>query len=319
MWTALRSDTNSNILSTPTILTLDNEEAEITVGQEVPFVTGRFNNGLNNSTQTDGSGNVTSTNIGSNFQNIERRDVGITLRITPQISDGDTIQLDVFQEISSVVTDMIAGQADLITNRNSIEAVVQVDDGQVIALGGLIQDDVNDTEVRVPFLGRIPIIGNLFKRTEKEARKRNLMIFLKPHIIRSADELADYSKTKYEEIQVDSEISKYNSDDFLIKGAEPPVLDDYDNIVEAGPLVSKQRRDLLKEYPKEGRDKPKTILNRILPKRKKKFNSRSDEQDLDSRVEAELNDQNNRVEWPSENEPQGAATKHHRVNRTRYG
>ena len=251
--TALRSDVNSNILSTPTILTLDNEEAEIVVGQEVPFVTGRLNNGLNSNTQFDGQGNAISTNVGSNFVNIERRDVGITLRITPQISDGDTIQLDVFQEISSVSTSAVAGQADLITNRNSIEAVVQVDDGQVVALGGLIQDDVNDTESRVPFLGRLPIIGNLFKRTVKSAVKRNLMIFLKPRIIRSASELAKYSQEKYDEVQIDSQISRKNSDNFLIQGAEPPVLDDYEAVLKDGSLVSQQRRQKLDEKLKENR------------------------------------------------------------------
>lgn len=301
---ALRSDTNSNILSTPTILTLDNEEAEIVVGQEVPFVTGRFNNGLNNSTQTDASGNPVATNVGSNFQTIERRDVGITLRITPQISDGDTIQLDVFQEISSVSNTSVAGQADLITNRNSIEAVVQVDDGQVVALGGLIQDNVNDTEIRVPFLGRLPIIGNLFKSTEKTSVKRNLMIFLKPRIIRSADELAKYSKEKYQEIQLEGNISRNNilKNDLLNKGAEPPVLDDYENVVEGGSLVSKHRREYLEENPDGQPKKKQYLIDRILPK-KKKFKSGGElDDDLDSRVEEELKNKDNRVEWKSESQ-----------------
>jgi len=305
---ALRSDANSNILSTPTILTLDNEEAEIVVGQEVPFVTGQFNSGLNNSTQTDAAGNQISTNIGSNFQTIERRDVGITLRITPQISEGNTIQLDVFQEISSVSNTSVAGQADLITNRNSIEAVVQVDDGQVVALGGLIQDDVNDTEVRVPFLGRIPILGQLFRSTEKASVKRNLMIFLKPRIIRSADELARFSKEKYQEIQLEGNISRSNilKNDLLNKGAEPPVLDDYEEVVKGGSLVSKVRRDSLKESSDGKPKKKKYLIDRILPK-KKKFESGGDledesDADLDTRVEEELKNTDNRVEWNTENE-----------------
>lgn len=300
---ALRSDTNSNILSTPTILTLDNEEAEIVVGQEVPFVTGQFGGGLANSTETDGDGNVISNNVGNSFQTIERRDVGITLRITPQINDGDTIQLDVFQEISSVSNTSVAGQADLITNRNSIEAVVQVDDGQVVVLGGLIQDNVNDTEVRVPFLGRLPIIGNLFKSTEKASVKSNLMIFLKPRIIRSASQLAEYSKEKYQEIQLEGNISRNNilKNDLLNKGAEPPVLDDYDEVVKEGSLVSKSRRDNLKANPDGQPKKKQYLINRILPK-KKKFKSGGElGDDLDARVEEELKNTDNRVEWNPEN------------------
>lgn len=240
---ALRSDTNSNILSTPTILTLDNEEAEIIVGQEVPFVTGRFNNGLNNSTQQDNQGNVT-TSVGNSFQTIERKDVGIKLKIKPQISDGDTIQLEVFQEISNVANTAVAGQADLITNRRSIEAVVQVDDGQVIVLGGLIQDDVVDTVNRVPILGAIPILGALFRSKSKTAVKRNLMVFLKPRIVRDARELSSYSKVKYDEVRRDAEISRIRSSDFLIPDADPPVLDEYENVTDDGVLRSERRRDL---------------------------------------------------------------------------
>lgn len=240
---ALRSDTNSNILSTPTILTLDNEEAEIIVGQEVPFVTGRFNNGLNNSTQQDGDGNVT-TSVGNSFQTIERKDVGIKLKIKPQISDGDTIQLEVFQEISNVANTAVAGQADLITNRRSIEATVQVDDGQVIVLGGLIQDDVVDSVNRVPVLGRIPILGALFRSKSKTAVKRNLMVFLKPRIVRDAQDLASYSKVKYDEVRRDAEISRIRSSDFLIPDAEPPVLDEYKNVTDDGKLRSERRREL---------------------------------------------------------------------------
>ncbi len=255
---ALRADTNSNILSTPTILTLDNEEAEIVVGQEVPFVTGRFNNGLNNSTTQDGDGNVT-TSVGNSFQTIERKDVGIKLKIKPQISDGDTIQLEVFQEISNVANTAVAGQADLITNRRSIEATVQVDDGQVIVLGGLIQDDVVDTVNRVPILGQIPVLGALFRSKSKTAVKRNLMVFLKPRIVRNADQLAAYSKVKYDEVRRDSEISRERSSTFLIPEAEPPVLDDYSNVIEEGQVRSERRR-WLDENP----DSKRTVIEQLL-------------------------------------------------------
>jgi general secretion pathway protein D len=243
---ALRADTNSNILSTPTILTLDNEEAEIIVGQEVPFVTGRFNNGQNNSTTTNADGSINNS-IGSSFQSIERKDVGIKLKIKPQISDGNTIQLEVFQEISSVAQTAVAGQADLITNRRSIQATVQVDDGQVIVLGGLIQDDVVDTVNRVPILGRIPIIGALFRSSSKTAVKRNLMIFLKPRIIRNAEDLAKFSKIKYDEVRRDSKISRTQSSKFLIEDSAPPVLEEYEKVTGDGVVTSERRRKLSDE------------------------------------------------------------------------
>ena len=261
---ALRADSNSNILSTPTILTLDNESAEIVVGQEVPFVTGRFNNGFNNSTSQDAQGNITTT-AGQSFQTIERKDVGIKLKIKPQISEGDTIQLEVLQEISSVANTTVQGQADLITNRRSIEAVVQVDDGQVVALGGLIQDDVVDTETRVPILGRIPVLGVLFRSNSKTAVKRNLMVFLKPRIIRNADDLAKFSKQKYDEVRRDEQLSRGNSSEFLILDAEPPVLDEYENVIDDGSLGSERQREMAEDAA-AGR-KPKTGLRRVINNR----------------------------------------------------
>lgn len=248
---ALRADTNSNILSTPTILTLDNEEAEIIVGQEVPFVTGRFNNGQGNSTTTNSDGSQNNS-VGSSFQSIERKDVGIKLKIKPQISDGNTIQLEVMQEISSVAQTAVAGQADLITNRRSIQATVQVDDGQVIVLGGLIQDDVVDTVNRVPILGKLPIIGALFRSSSKTAVKRNLMVFLKPRIIRNADDLAKFSKIKYDEVRRDSEISRQQSSKFLIEDSEPPVLEKYEKVIGDG-VVTSERRNELSEEGKNGK------------------------------------------------------------------
>ena len=260
---ALRADTNSNILSTPTILTLDNEEAEIVVGQEVPFVTGRFNNGINNiNNGTNQNGNA--INTGTGFQTIERKDVGIKLKIKPQISDGNTIQLEVLQEISSVAETAIDGQADLITNRRSIEATVQVDDGQVIVLGGLIQDDIVDTVNWVPILGKIPILGALFRSKSKTAVKRNLMVFLKPRIIRSADELAKFSKTKYDEVRRDSKIFKRDSSNLLIPNSNPPVLDEYDNVINEGDFVTEERRQQ-KEGTEDGNPKP-TLLKKMVDK-----------------------------------------------------
>ena len=249
---AIRADTNSNILSTPTILTLDNEEAEIIVGQEVPFITGSFNNGINNSTTTDADGNNISNSFGNSFQTIERRDVGIMLRITPQISEGDTIQLEIFQEISSVEETAVQGQADLITNRRSLEAVVQADDGQVVVLGGLIEESVTEVVSYVPFLGKLPVVGALFRNKSEDSVKRNLMVFLKPRIIRTADDLSKYSKVRYDEIRRDGQLSRLESSEFLIKGFEPPVLDVYENVIDDGVLQSEHRRELIEKYRLEG-------------------------------------------------------------------
>ncbi|GAA6138738.1 GspD family T2SS secretin variant XcpQ [Arenicella sp. 4NH20-0111] len=248
---ALRSDTNSNVLSTPTILTLDNEEAEIIVGQEVPFVTGVFNNGLNNNGTDGGTG--TGSAVGSGFQTIERKDVGIKLKIKPQINEGDTIQLEVFQETSSVANTVVQGQADLITNRRSIEAVVQVDDGQVVALGGLITDDVTDTEEWVPFLGKIPVIGYLFRSKSKNAVKRNLMVFLKPRIVRTPSDLAKYSKSKYNEVRRDGILYANKTDDALVlPSVEAPVLVTYEESLNEGLIGTESRkRGSLKGDPKK--------------------------------------------------------------------
>lgn len=314
---AIRADSNSNILSTPTILTLDNEEAEIIVGQEVPFITGTFNNGFNNTTtNTDADGNQVTNNIGSGFQTIERRDVGIQLRIKPQISEGDTIQLEIFQEISSVAPTAVQGQADLITNRRSIEAVVQADDGQVIVLGGLIQDDVSDTVSYVPFLGKIPLIGALFRNKSKDAVKRNLMVFLKPRIVRSPEDIAEYSKVKYDEVRRDGQLSRLESSQYLIEDSDPPVLDEYENVINDGLLTSERRRELAEKY-KDG--VPETKLENFLQRFDRQDTNENDfrpsEQELQERSgrtiidltngapAASVSDTENRIEWQDSTAP----------------
>ena len=239
---ALREDTNSNILSTPTILTLDNESAEIVVGQEVPFVTGSFttNTGTTTTTTNTTTPNTSTTSgITNPFQTIERKDVGIKLSITPQINDGDTIQLEVAQEISSVSRTTVAGAADLITDQRSIEAVVQVDDGQVVVLGGLIRDDIVDTFEWVPILGKIPVVGTLFRRKSKTAVKRNLMVFLKPRIIRSPEELTKFSRERYQQMRDVEMRTKPHRDEILpdlIPEADTPVLEEYDEVTGEGSL-----------------------------------------------------------------------------------
>ena len=245
---AIRSDTNSNILSTPTILTLDNEEAEIIVGQEVPFVTGSF------TSATDGGD-------GNAFQTIERQDVGTQLKIRPQINEGDTIRLEVEQEISSVVATELNDEADLITNTSSIAAIVQVDHGQVIVLGGLTSDTVSDTITGVPVLSRIPLLGALFRSKTKEVDRQNLMVFLKPYIIRTPEELAYYSRIRYDQTRQAEKNSLKGSSKFLIPGAKPALLDEYDNVTGDGTfgtertrkLDEKFKQDELKRIEKEAR------------------------------------------------------------------
>jgi general secretion pathway protein D len=166
---ALESDANANILSTPNLLTMDNEEAKIVVGQNVPFITGQY-------AQTG------STTTPSPFQTIERRDVGLTLRVRPQVSEGGSVKMQIYQEISSLRPTTTA--ADVITDKRSIDSTVLVDDGRIIVLGGLIQDSIQVSIDKVPVLGDIPLIGHLFRSEKRNRMKTNLMVFLRPHVLR---------------------------------------------------------------------------------------------------------------------------------------
>jgi general secretion pathway protein D len=172
---ALESDANANILSVPNIITLDNEEGKIVVGQNVPFITGQFTS----------TGSGSSNGTVNPFQTIERRDVGLTLRVKPTVSDSGTVKMAIFQEVSSVQD--TTNNSGIITNKRSIESIVQVDDGQVIVLGGLVQDSVRDTVEKVPGLGNVPVLGNLFRYDNRKRSKTNLMVFLRPYIVRDAE------------------------------------------------------------------------------------------------------------------------------------
>jgi general secretion pathway protein D len=185
---ALESNQKNNILSTPNILTLDNEEAKIVVGQNVPFLTGSYT--LSNNASTNP------------FQTIERRDIGLTLKITPQVAEGGTVKLKVFQEVSSVVpTNSNVRSADLITNKRSIESTVLVDDGQIVVIGGLIQDDTKNSNDKVPLLGDIPFLGNLFKYQTKNRDKTNLMVFLRPVVLRDGKAANQLTGERYDYIR----------------------------------------------------------------------------------------------------------------------
>ena len=180
----LKGDGTTNILSTPTLVTLDNEEAEIVVGQTVPFVTGSFSSTGSSSSPTNP------------FQTIQRENVGITLKVKPQINEGDAVQLEIEQTIDSLSSSATSA-VDLITNTRLIKTNVIVDDGQMIVLGGLINDDVRESVQKVPFLGDIPLIGWLFSHKSSSKLKQNLMMFLQPTIIRDAAMSASLTNSKY--------------------------------------------------------------------------------------------------------------------------
>ena len=182
---ALESDANANILSTPTLLTLDNEEAAIVIGQNVPFVTGQY--ALSGAATTP-----------TPFQTVERRDVGLTLRIKPQISEGGTVRLQIYQEVSSVQDK--TNPAGVITNKRAVGSTVLVDDGQIVVIGGLIQDTVNDGVQKVPVLGDIPLLGALFRYKTRSHNKTNLMIFLRPTLVRDSRRADAFTGERYDYI-----------------------------------------------------------------------------------------------------------------------
>jgi general secretion pathway protein D len=183
---ALSTNSDSDLLSTPSILTLDNEEASIVVGQNVPFRTGSF------TTNQSGANNP--------FTTIQRQDVGITLKVIPHIHDGDAVRLEVEQEVSSVVDAGSIGDggfSDIVTNKRTIQTVILADDTQTIVLGGLIQDDLQDSVRKVPLLSAIPLAGKLFQSTSRQRVKRNLLVFLRPTILRDQTDIADVTNRKY--------------------------------------------------------------------------------------------------------------------------
>jgi general secretion pathway protein D len=182
---ALETQDGANILSIPNLVTLDNEEARIIVGQNVPFITGQY------TTTASGSSNP--------FQTIERRDVGLALRVKPQVSEGGTIKLQIYQETSAVQDSTNA--AGIITSKRSIESNVLVDDGQIVVLGGLLEDRLTDTNEKVPGLGDVPVLGNLFKYQTRKRTKTNLMVFLRPIVLRSAEQSVNITADRYDFIR----------------------------------------------------------------------------------------------------------------------
>ncbi|MGK0230371.1 MAG: general secretion pathway protein D, partial [Gammaproteobacteria bacterium] len=201
---AIASDSDNNILSTPTLVTMDNQEAEIVVGQNVPFVTGQQLSSSNNNP----------------FQTIERQDIGISLKVKPQINEGDNIKMEIEQEVSDVSTTAVTGATDITTNKRSIKTTVLVEDGQTLVLGGLIDDQINDTREKVPFLGDIPLLGSLFRYRTTRKNKRNLMVFLHPTILRDPKTADYYSRSKYDDLRA-AQLGLFDQDEDLNKRIRP--------------------------------------------------------------------------------------------------
>ncbi len=237
---AVSRDTNSNILATPSITTLDNEEAYFIVGQEVPIITG----------------STTGNNNANPFQTVERQDVGITLRVTPQVNEGDAVQLIIEQVVSTV-----AGSTgvDISINKREIKTTVMADNGATVVLGGLIDDDVQESVQKVPLLGDIPLLGHLFRSTSNTTRKRNLMVFLRPTIVRDGELMNDISQEKYnfiraEQIRKQEQGLSLMSDEKLPllprwndELALPPSFNEYQKTID----IKKQNKALERQKPQE--------------------------------------------------------------------
>jgi general secretion pathway protein D len=208
---AIRSDATSNILSTPRIITMNNEEAEVKVTQEIPLITGQYT-----SSQSQVNGTT------SPFETIQREEVGTILKVTPHISEGNTIQLKIEQEDSSPGA-KLTDSADISTNKQSIKTTILIEDGGIIVLGGLMQDTVTESEDRVPVLGAIPLLGNLFKSRSGSRQKSNLLVFLRPRILRDQAATEEVSTKRYEDIR-DEERNLHKGKITLLPGERQPSL-----------------------------------------------------------------------------------------------
>jgi general secretion pathway protein D len=204
---ALENNTKANILSMPNLITLDNEEARIIVGQNVPFITGQFT--------TPASGGGAGVNP---FQTIERRDIGLSLRVRPQISEGGTVKMAIYQETSNIQESTSSG---LITSKRSIDTNVLVDNGQIIVLGGLIEDTLSDSVEKVPVLGDLPLLGYLFRYQTKKRGKTNLMVFLRPTVIRSNNDSVAVAGDRYDYMQAAQGAMQSDKNIFLPQSQEP--------------------------------------------------------------------------------------------------
>lgn len=224
---AIKGDADSNILATPTLVTLDNEEAEIVVGQNVPFVTGSYTG--------------TSSTPSNPFQTIKREDVGLSLKIKPQINEGDSIRLEITQEVSSV--NLSAESAtDVITNKRSLKTTVMIDDGQLLALGGLLDETMSDSDRKVPGLGDIPLLGWLFSYKKSTKVKRDLTMFLHPRIIRDGKQGRAIASRKYNLLRAKQLES--NEKQLGLIGGDAPVVPEMEDFLMLPPPFEGDTQDI---------------------------------------------------------------------------
>ena len=215
---ALLSDSDTNVLSTPSIVTMDNEEAEIQVGQEVPFLTGQFTN----TGASQGSVNP--------FQTIERKDVGLTLTVTPQINEGDAVVMSIALETSNLSRSGAGGAVDLITNQRKITQRVLIEDGEILVLGGLVSDNLTQSEQKVPILGSIPILGALFRSQSADTEKRTLMVFLRPVILRDGTQTMIETNAKYQQMLDAQQGAAGRGSQFLNRNVPRPNIPSFEEL-----------------------------------------------------------------------------------------
>ena len=220
---ALETQGNANILSTPSLLTLDNEEAFITVGQQVPFVTGSYTStGVANGAQNP-------------FQTIERQSVGVTLTVTPQVNEGDSVVLDIVQEVSSISAQILVA-SDVITNERKIETKVLANDSDIVVLGGLVKDEVQDSTQGIPILSDIPLLGRLFRNDVVTVTKSNLLVFIRPTIIRDDEDLIGATAEKYRFIR-EQQIERRERGLMFLDDGNLPVLPSWEEQIQQLPEV----------------------------------------------------------------------------------
>ncbi|NWO03511.1 MAG: type II secretion system secretin GspD [Idiomarinaceae bacterium] len=236
---AVTQDTRSNILATPSIVTVDNEEASFLVGQEVPTI----------------SGSTTGDNNDNPFQTVDRTEIGIKLKVTPQINEGDAVQMTIEQEVSSLSG---ATAVDVIINKRELKTTVMADDGETIVLGGLIDEDVQESVSKVPLLGDIPILGKLFSSTSTSKQKRNLMVFIRPTIVRDGKRMRELSSAKYNYMRA-LQLDERSRGISLMPSEESPLLNDWDSKLTLPPgfdeYLKKQGSEKSDEKSSEENDK----------------------------------------------------------------
>ncbi len=228
---ALEGVTDSNTLARPSITTLDNTEAEFSAGQEIPIITG----------------STLGNNNSNPFQNVDRKDVGVSLKIKPQINEGNHVRLDIEQEVSSLAG---ATSVDVVTNKRKVKTSVLVPDGGMVVLGGLIDDTINESEQKVPLLGDVPIIGNLFKSRGTTKEKRNLMVFIHPRVLKDDLELRKVSSAKYSYMRA-QQIEKANRGISLMPDEDVHVMPTYDEALVLPPSFEEYMDEEAKKDGKE--------------------------------------------------------------------